>query len=100
MHTPLLNPSHDVSRRSWLASANPGASDFPLQNLPFGVFREVGSQDDFRGGVAIGEQVLDLRALAGQGLLEGEAAAALNACTSQTLNGLLALGAPVPPAAR
>ncbi len=94
MHAPLLNPTHDVSRRSWLARANPGASDFPLQNLPFGVFREAGSPDSFRGGVAVGEQVLDLRALAGQSLLEGEAAAALNACTAQTLNGLLALGAP------
>jgi fumarylacetoacetase len=94
MHAHLLNASHDVSRRSWLASANPGAGDFPLQNLPFGVFREAGSPDSFRGGVAIGDQVLDLRALAGEGLLQGDAAAALQACTGDTLNGLLALGAP------
>ncbi len=89
-----LNPTHDASRRSWLASANPGASDFPLQNLPFGVFREVNSTDAFRGGVAIGDQVLDLRALAAQGLLDGPAAAALAACTDETLNRFLSLGAP------
>ncbi|MEI7786221.1 MAG: fumarylacetoacetase, partial [Betaproteobacteria bacterium] len=94
MREQQLNASHDVSRLSWLSSANPGASDFPLQNLPFGVFREVRSTNSFRCGVAIGDQVLDLRALAGQGLLEGEAAAALNACSGETLNGLLALGAP------
>lgn len=94
MREQQLNASHDVSRRSWLSSANPGASDFPLQNLPFGVFREVRSTDSFHCGVAIGDRVLDLRALAGQGLLEGEAAAALNACSGETLNGLLALGAP------
>ncbi len=94
MRANLLNASHDVSRRSWLASANPGAGDFPLQNLPFGIFRESGDKTTFRAGVAIGDQVLDLRAADGCGLIQGEAAAAVKACSGETLNGLLALGSP------
>ncbi|MCA3239251.1 MAG: fumarylacetoacetate hydrolase family protein [Curvibacter sp.] len=92
MATKLLNPTHDVARRSWLDSASPGCGDFPLQNLPFGVFREARSTNTFRGGVAIGDQVLDLRALAGESLVTGNAAAALQACNSEALNGLLAMG--------
>jgi fumarylacetoacetase len=44
---------------SWIESANEPGSDFPLQNLPFGVFRTGGA--DPRIGVAIGDYVLDLR---------------------------------------
>ena len=47
--------------QSWVASANDLASDFPMQNLPFGRFR-LGPAGDWRIGVAIGDQVLDLRA--------------------------------------
>ena len=55
-----LNETHDAGLRSWVASANTGASDFPIQNLPYAVFRRAGSQEAWRGGVAIGDQVLDL----------------------------------------
>ena len=48
---------------SWLDSANDPATDFPIQNLPFGVFRRKGSKEQPRGGVAIGDQVLDLAAV-------------------------------------
>ena len=51
----------DADLHSWVASANHPASDFPLQNLPFGRFR-LGPQADWRIGVAIGDQLLDLRA--------------------------------------
>jgi fumarylacetoacetase len=54
------NETHDVALQSWVASANTGATDFPIQNLPFGVFRRAGSGETFRGGVAIGDQILDL----------------------------------------
>lgn len=54
-----LNETHDPKRRSWVESANSADTDFPIQNLPFGVFRR-GSSDDLRLGVAIGRQVLDL----------------------------------------
>ncbi|MGH8259454.1 MAG: hypothetical protein ACREUG_07160 [Steroidobacteraceae bacterium] len=61
-----LNETHDPSRRSWLEAANRPECDFPIQNLPFGVFGRLGAghraDDAPRGGVAIGDSVLDLRA--------------------------------------
>ena len=47
----------------WVESANDPATDFPIQNLPFGVFRTKGSKEAPRGGVAIGDQILDLAAV-------------------------------------
>jgi hypothetical protein len=35
----LINESHDPSLKSWVAQANEPGSDFPIQNLPFAVFR-------------------------------------------------------------
>ncbi|MDZ7921630.1 fumarylacetoacetase [Rhodoferax sp.] len=59
--TVLLDPTHDAGLQSWVASANDPASDFPLQNLPFGRFK-LEQDADWCIGVAIGDQVLDLRA--------------------------------------
>ncbi|MDR3453120.1 MAG: fumarylacetoacetase [Rhodoferax sp.] len=56
-----LNETHAPTLRSWVASANQSGCDFPVQNLPFGRFRTVGGVDALRIGVAIGDQVLDLR---------------------------------------
>ena len=80
---------------SWVESANDPATDFPIQNLPFGVFRRAGSDEMPRVGVAIGDQVLDLCACVGEGLLGGlaESPVAL-ACAAPTLNPLMALGRP------
>lgn len=86
---PELNPTHDPALRSWVASANDDASDFPIQNLPFGVFAPPGQPP--RGGVAIGDQVLDVAACVRLGLLHGPAA---EQAAHAPLNGLLALGAP------
>jgi fumarylacetoacetase len=58
MHT---DDSHDPALQSWVASANAADTDFPLQNLPFGRFRRRGSDDAWRIGVAIGEQLLDFK---------------------------------------
>ena len=58
----LLNETHNPALRSWVASANADGSDFPIQNLPFGVFRRYGSAEAFRVGVAIGDQILRCRA--------------------------------------
>jgi fumarylacetoacetase len=55
-----IDDTHDPSLRSWLESANDPATDFPIQNLPFGRFRRAHDMD-WRIGVAIGDQVLDLR---------------------------------------
>lgn len=74
---------------SWLAAAN-GHADFPLNNLPLGIFTYAGSPPT--PGVAIADEVLDLAALAGAGLLEGLAHTAVHACAGGTLNGLFALG--------
>ncbi|UVH57083.1 fumarylacetoacetase [Variovorax paradoxus] len=57
-----LNATHDPKLRSWVASAHEAGTDFPIQNLPLGRFRTAGSSEGFRIGVAIGDQVLDLRA--------------------------------------
>ena len=89
-----LNETHDPALRSWVESANQANSDFPIQNLPFAVFRRQGSAEAFRGGVAIGEQVLDLAALAAKGAFTGLAASALQAARGETLNALMALGQP------
>jgi fumarylacetoacetase len=58
-----LDASHDPGLISWVESANEPGTDFPIQNLPFGVFRRKGSKEEPRGGVAIGDQVFDLAAL-------------------------------------
>ena len=56
------NETHNPELRSWVASANAAGTDFPIQNLPLGVFRRYGSAEAFRVGVAIGDQILDLTA--------------------------------------
>ena len=92
-----LDHTHDPAARSWLDSANDAAGDFPVQNLPFGVFRRTGSGQAWRGGVAIGDQVLDLDLLAGSALMSGMpgiAAQAAQAASGQALNPLLAMGRP------
>ena len=66
-----INPTHDPARRSWVDSANTDATDFPVQNLPLGVFSRSGSAGDPRCGVAIGDQVLDLVEAARQGVIDG-----------------------------
>lgn len=88
----LLNETHNPTLKSWLASANAAGCDFPIQNLPFAVFRRKGSSEAFRGGVAIGDQIVDLAALAKSGLLKGEAATAAQAGAEDKLNALMALG--------
>jgi fumarylacetoacetase len=57
-----IDATHDPKLRSWVESANAAGSDFPIQNLPFGRFRPAGTDEPFRIGVAIGDQVLDLKA--------------------------------------
>src|SRR5450830_861743 len=97
--TVQLNETHDINLRSWVASANNAETDFPIQNLPYGMFRRQGSNQAFRIGIAIGDQILDLaaahavHAFAGYTELQGgHFTAAVN---GQTLNGMMALGAPV-----
>ncbi|MEK8031742.1 fumarylacetoacetase [Ideonella sp. DXS29W] len=55
-----IDDTLDPALRSWVDSANRADTDFPIQNLPFGRFRRAGG--DWRLGVAIGDQILDLQA--------------------------------------
>ena len=87
----VLDETHDPARRSWVASAD-GHPDFPIQNLPFGVFRRRGSAAAPSGGVAIGDAVLDLAACAEAGLFTGDADRAARACAEPALNRFMGLG--------
>ena len=90
-----LNETHEVQLRSWVESANAPGNDFPIQNLPYGVFRRRGSIEDFRIGVAIGAQILDLRKAYAAGAFDDAdelTLSAIEACRSSTLNALMALG--------
>jgi len=86
-----LNETHDAALRSWVASANAEGTDFPIQNLPFGVFRRRGTQEAFRIGVAIGDQILDMKAAVKAGVF---LSAAAEATTGDSLNAFMALGQP------
>jgi len=81
--------THDPRRTSWVTSAQ-GHGEFPIQNLPFGVFSPAGGAP--RGGVAIGDQILDLEAGLEAGLFSGEALVAAESAAGSTLNPLMALG--------
>lgn len=84
-----IDETHDPARRSLVDSANGPDTDFPIQNLPFGVFRP--SPDERpRVGVAIGDQILDVAAAGAS--FAGRAGAAARACAAPKLNDLMALG--------
>jgi fumarylacetoacetase len=83
-----IDRTHDPARRSWVDSVN-GHPEFPIQNLPFGIFSPPGETP--RGGIAIGDGILDLSRALELGLLHGEAATAARAASGGTLNPLLAL---------
>jgi fumarylacetoacetase len=87
-----LNETHDPALRSWVASAQVADTDFPIQNLPLGVFRRRGTHEAFRGGVAIGDQIVDLAAAVACGALGGDAAGPAQAAAGDSLNALMALG--------
>src|SRR5215813_2340328 len=87
----LLNETHDPARRSFVETANLPGSDFPIQNLPFGVFRRDAGEKP-RVGVAIGDQIVDVSAAAA--LFQGGAAVAAQACGAPSLNALMSLGPP------
>ncbi|HTB28804.1 MAG TPA: fumarylacetoacetase [Steroidobacteraceae bacterium] len=88
-----LDETNDPRRTSWVPAANASESDFPIQNLPLAVFRRRGSGEPFRGGIAIGDQVLDLGLLAGARAVDDRAHAAIVAGTRPVLNDLMQLGA-------
>ena len=86
-----LNETHDAGLQSWVASANTGKCDFPIQNLPFAVFRRKGSSEDFRGGVAIGDQVLDMAAVRNAKILSSDVQTQVEAAAQSQLNTLMGM---------
>ena len=84
-----MDSTHDLGRKCWVASAN-GHDQFPIQNLPVGIFAPSGGRR--RGGIAIGDSILDVSGLLADGVLTGDAEAAASAASGETLNPLLALG--------
>ena len=82
-----MDHTHDSSRTSWVASANDPTTDFPLQNLPFGVFRV--DDSPARCGVAIGDRVFDLSRAAQDGLIDRAFAFLV---TADNLDPLFAMG--------
>ncbi|HYW38996.1 MAG TPA: fumarylacetoacetase [Terriglobales bacterium] len=91
---PVLDETHDSKGQSWVESANAAGSDFPIQNLPFGVFRRRVAGAEARVGVAIGDRILDLDGMQSEGLLADESVRlAANACAYDSLNPLMSLGA-------
>ena len=82
-----LDETHDPKATSWVDGAD-GHPEFPVQNLPLGIFSP--PEGGKRGGVAIGDYVLDLAAIAL--MLEGAASEAARLASGETLNALFAEG--------
>lgn len=91
MNSRHLNATHDPKLRSWVVSANAAGNDFPIQNLPHGVFRRKHSHEDFRGGVAIGDQIVDIQALLQRGVLPESVRQAASLAAKASLNDFMAL---------
>jgi fumarylacetoacetase len=85
----VIDETHDPRRETWVTSAR-GHAEFPIQNLPFGIFSPVGEAP--RGGIAIGDMIFDLKVGLEAGLFLGQAAHAAEAGAGATLNPLMALG--------
>lgn len=85
----MIDETHDPRRESWVDSAR-GHAEFPIQNLPLGVFSPAGGAP--RGGVAIGDKIFDLKAGIEAGLFSGDAAKAAEAAAGPSLNPLMAFG--------
>jgi fumarylacetoacetase len=87
-----IDATHDPNLRSWVESANQPNTDFPIQNLPFGVFQRRGRAEPCRIGVAIGDRILDLKICRALGLLQGLPESLQAACAASSLNPLMAMG--------
>ena len=74
----MIDATHDPALVSWVESANDPATDFPIQNLPFGVFGV--AAESARTGVAIGDRILDVAEALGLSLFEGESERAAAVC--------------------
>ncbi len=83
-----MNQTHDPALTSWIESANSPDTDFPIQNLPFGVFSRKGDSER-RVGVAIGDQIVDIGESLSANLWSGKARDVARWCDRPTLNELM-----------
>ena len=86
----LIDDTHDAALCSWVESANAPGCDWPVQNLPYGRFRRVGGPAVWHIGVAIGDQVLDLKAALEHGRWSAEQQRLLAPLAMGDLNALMA----------
>jgi fumarylacetoacetase len=87
-----VNKTHDLALTSWVESANEPGTDFPIQNLPFGVFQRKGADETPAVGIAIGDQILDVAACREARLFKGLSYTAALSCDVPALNSLMGLG--------
>jgi len=87
-----LNETHQPELRSWVASANTEESDFPIQNLPFAIFKRRASNEKFRAGVAIGDHIVDLKAAHKAGVFSMSLTPVLKTLYKPKLNRFMSLG--------
>jgi len=83
-----VNQTHDPALTSWIESANSPDTDFPIQNLPFGVFSRKGDSER-RVGVAIGDQIVDIGESLSANLWSGKARDVARWCDRPSLNELM-----------
>lgn len=88
----MINETHDPALRSWVPSAQRAGTDFPIQNLPHGIFRCKRQGESFRGGVAIGDDILDVQRAVSAGVFSPAVLPAAQAAAQDQLNGLMAMG--------
>lgn len=88
----MNDPTNDPKLRSWVESANKSGADFPIQNLPYGRFRRAGTQEPWRIGIAIGDQILDLKLAADKGDWESDVQPLLVPLAAGDLNSFMAQG--------
>ena len=83
-----MNETHDPALTSWIESANSPDTDFPIQNLPFGVFSRKGDSER-RVGVAVGDQIIDIGESLSANLWSGKARDVARWCDRPNLNELM-----------
>jgi fumarylacetoacetase len=87
-----INDTHDPSLKSWVSSAQTPGTDFPIQNLPFGLFARRKGETQPHVGVGIGDCILDLFECGKQGMLAELPDLCIEASAGNSLNSLMGLG--------
>lgn len=85
-----INETHDPELQSWVESANDPNTHFPIQNLPFCIFRSPRNADAPRAGVAIGDKLLDIWSLYASGVISADTRSIAVAASSERLNRIAA----------